>query len=101
MAAVPGIAPELDPQGDEAIANLIKEEAARRRAKAQAKGVLAYLTPAPQAGTTEVNKTFLRNMIGSVTNHNRRNQVRGAVQSMRPGRRDDPHNAAPTPISIV
>ena len=62
---------------DDAVARIIAKEAARRRERAGGTaGVAAYLGAEPSSATNPapVNKTFLRNVIGSVTGHNRRNQ---------------------------
>ena len=71
------VKPEAELVEDDAIALLLAKEAARRRERASgAAGVSAYLGAEPSAATNPapVNKTFLRNVIGAVAGHNRRNQ---------------------------
>jgi hypothetical protein len=59
---------------DNVIAEIIAEEARRRRERARSAGVLAYLEPEPTSSSIDINKRFLGNIVQSVCNHNRRNQ---------------------------
>lgn len=59
------------------IAAIVAQEAAKRRERAAAKGVLSYLEPVPKSQGTEVNRQFMRNTIRAVSSHNRRQEEEG------------------------